>query len=85
MSQALAVAAALADLLGASGGGATQSAGADAAGAAADAARVRASLLLPDARGVLRPTGELAYNDAPWIEDSPGGAMAGAPWICAVC
>lgn len=74
LAQALAVAAALADLLGASGGGATQAG----AGAAAEAMAVRTQLLLPDVRGVLRLASELSFNDAPWLEDaSAAGSTAG--------
>jgi sacsin len=74
LGQALAAAAALGDLLGSSGAGATQ------AGAGAGAGAARQALLLPDARGVLRPAGELAYNDAPWLDDDAGAGagMAGA-------
>jgi hypothetical protein len=98
LGQALAVAAALGDLMGSSGAGATQAGGGGTA-----AAVVRQGLVLPDARGVLRPAAELAYDDAPWLDDdASAGAMAGeqggtwhfwgqaawapalpsAPWVC---
>jgi len=77
IAQALAVAAALADLLGASGGGATQAGGSGAAAAAAAVVGAREALVLPDARGVLRAASELSYNDAPWLDDSSAGNIAG--------
>jgi hypothetical protein len=73
------VAASLADLLGASGAGATQGGGAKGAGGgggAAAAVALQEGLVLPDARGVLRPAVELSYNDAPWLDDAPGAAGA---------
>lgn len=59
LAQALTVAQALADVVGASGGGATSGA----PGGAPDAAA-----LVPDADGVMRPASDLAFDDAPWLE-----------------
>lgn len=77
LAQALAVAQALADVVGASGGGAT--AGKQAvAGAPASNSKQQDVVLVPDSEGVLRPTAELAYDDAPWL-DAP--SAAGMPCI----
>lgn len=68
LAQALAVAQALADVIGASGGGAT--AGRQ---AVQGAAKQHDDVLVPDIEGVLRPAAELAYDDAPWF-NAPAAA-----------
>lgn len=74
LSQALAVAQALADVIGASGGGAT--AGSHAVqGAAGAGNQQQGPVLVPDDEGVLRPAAELAYDDAPWL-DAPAAGTA---------
>lgn len=70
LTQALAVSQALADVVGASGGGATSGGGAG--------GKTLGVLLIPDEEGILRPVGELAYNDAPWLDGSSGAVLCGA-------
>lgn len=72
LGQALAVVQALADVVGASGGGAT-------AGrrTVESSGKQQEALLVPDDQGVLRPAAELAFDDAPWL-DAP---TAGALWL----
>eukprot|EP00878_Enallax_costatus_P018109 GHUV01019053.1.p1 GENE.GHUV01019053.1~~GHUV01019053.1.p1 ORF type:complete len:1075 (+),score=289.48 GHUV01019053.1:149-3226(+) len=77
LAQALAVAQALADVIGASGGGAT--AGKQAvqdAGPAVTASKRPDEVLVPDSEGVLRPAAELAYDDAPWLDVPTAGLDA---------
>lgn len=78
LAQALSVAQALADVLGASGGGATAGkqallkaeARADSSLGGSQPADV---VLVPDDAGVMRPAADLAFDDAPWLDGpSPG-------------
>lgn len=94
LAQALGVAQALADVLGASGGGAT--AGKKAVSGSMAAAEGSLSgitsssssgkppssdvVLVPDEDGVMRPAADLAFDDAPWLDDGPsqGGPRMGS-------
>lgn len=74
LSQALAVAQALADVIGASGGGATAGNQVMLDTATAVSASKRPDeVLVPDSEGVLRPAAELAYDDAPWLDVPTAG------------
>jgi hypothetical protein len=86
LSQALGVAQALADVLGSSGGGAT--AGSQAllksttqAASSADS-RQGDVVLVPDESGVMRPTADLAFDDAPWLDGPNSGGREGAAVTC---
>ena len=77
---ALAVAEQLADVVGASGGGATagdkgrgEGRGVAGGGGYADMGEV----YVPDEDGVMRLTVELAFNDAPWLETTVAGGKGG--------
>lgn len=75
LGQALGVAQALADVLGASGGGATAGKAAllksEAQGGPGEAGSRRADVVLvPDESGVMRPAADLAFDDAPWLDNS---------------
>lgn len=76
LAQALGVAQALADVLGASGGGATAGKQAVHKAEAASAGGSKAAdvVLVPDDSGVMRPAADLAFDDAPWLDGaSPAG------------
>lgn len=83
LAQALAVVQALADVVGASGGGATAGKRAGDVTAAAGG-KQQELLLVPDDGGVLRPAAELAYDDAPWL-DAPTAGKQYSSSSCTVC
>jgi hypothetical protein len=80
LAQALGVAQALADVLGASGGGATAGKGAlsksDAQlGAGQAGGNQAAVVLVPAESGVMRAAADLAFDDAPWLDGPNTGAV----------
>jgi sacsin len=62
LAQALAVAQALADVLGHSAGSTSKEAAAGGSGSG--------TVLVPDASGVMRPAADLAFDDAPWMDNA---------------
>jgi hypothetical protein len=83
LAQAITVCQALADVVGASGGGATTGRQGAAAGSTRTGSEAQSQqvlpydmLLVPDDEGVLRPAADLAFDDAPWL-DAP---TAGKRW-----
>lgn len=84
LAQALGVAQALADVLGASGGGATagkaalSKSGAQ-LGSGQAGVKQAAVVLVPDESGVMRAAADLAFDDAPWLDGPNTGKQVTAP------
>lgn len=82
LAQALGVAQALADVLGASGGGATAGKAAltKTAASGGGAGKQADVVLVPDESGVMLPAADLAFDDAPWLDGPNAGKVMASEW-----